>query len=95
MNKTELVAAFAAKTGKTKKEALAAVDTLLGIITAELQSEGEVAIPDFGKFHSKEVPEHQAVIPGTNKTVTVKAHRKAVFKPFSCIMYYSNKHERI
>lgn len=95
MNKTDFVAAFAAKTGTTKKEALIAVDTLLGIIAAELQAEREVVIPDFGKFYSKEVPEHQAVIPGTDKKVTVEAHRKVMFKPFSCIMYYSNKHERI
>lgn len=95
MNKKELVAAFAAKTGRSKREALADVNTLLGIIAAEMQAEREVVIQDFGKFYSKEVPEHQAFIPGTSRKVTVKAHRKAVFKPFSCIMYFSNKYERI
>ena len=50
MNKAELIAAVAAKTGDTKKVAEASVNAIVDVITEALKSEEKVQLVGFGSF---------------------------------------------
>lgn len=54
MNKTELITAMAAKSGLTKKEAGAALASLIGGIVEALKAGERVAIPSLGTFEVRE-----------------------------------------
>ncbi len=50
MNKSELVAAVADKTGMTKTDATSAVDAVFDAVQQELKDGGEVRLIGFGSF---------------------------------------------
>ena len=50
MNKTELIAAVAEKTGMSKKDTEAVIAATLGTITAALHEEEKVQLMGFGSF---------------------------------------------
>jgi DNA-binding protein HU-beta len=54
MNKTELAAAVAASTGKTKADVAAIISATLDAVQAELARGGEVALVGFGTFKTAE-----------------------------------------
>lgn len=93
MNRTELIAAVADRTGSTKSHAAQMVDTVLGIIADRLTEEREeVAIADFGRFYIKQKPERQGINPQTGEKITIEAKEKIAFKASTSIEYYSRKH---
>lgn len=93
MNKTELIAAVAAKTETSKAQAAKLVDSVLGTIAdAVCGDDAELAIPDFGRFFVKHVPERQGINPSTKEKITIEAHDKVVFKPSDNLSIYSRKH---
>ena len=53
MNKTELIAAVAEKTGLSKKDTEAVISATLGTITAALHEEEKVQLMGFGSFEVK------------------------------------------
>ena len=53
MNKTELIAAVAEKTGLSKKDTEAAVNATLLTITETLKAEEKVQLVGFGSFETK------------------------------------------
>ena len=92
MNKTQLVAAIAAKADLTKAEAAKYLNTVLGVVADTLSANEEIAVPDFGKFVIKHVPERQGINPATKEKITIEAHDKIVFKAFDNLSIYSRKH---
>lgn len=93
MNKTQLTAAVAEKAGITKSHAERCVNAVLGAIADNLtEGEGEVSVPDFGRFYVKQVPARTGVNPGTGEKIAIPAHEKVVFKPSDNMAYYSRKH---
>lgn len=95
MNKTQLTAEVARRTETSKAQAAKMVDTVLGVIADNLtadEGDGEVALPDFGRFFIKSVPERQAFNPATREPITVEAHDKVVFKPSANLEIFSRKH---
>lgn len=92
MNKTQLVAAIAAKADITKAEAAKYLNTVLGVVADTLSANEEIAVPDFGKFVIKHVPERNGINPTTKEKITIKAHDKIVFKPYENLRIYSRKH---
>lgn len=93
MNRTELIAAVADRTGSTKSHAAQMVDTVLGVIADRLTEEHEeVAIADFGRFYIKQHPERQGINPQTGEKITIEAKEKIAFKASTSIEYYSRKH---
>ncbi|MGG6281789.1 HU family DNA-binding protein [Leptolyngbya sp. AN03gr2] len=81
MNKSELVAAIAERTGKTKKDTNQFVDALLAVIKEELTAERKVNLSGFGKFETVQRKERRARNPKTGVSVTVPARRTVVFRP--------------
>ena len=92
MNKTQLVAAIAAKADITKAEAAKYLNTVLGVVADTLSANEEIAVPDFGKFVIKHVTERQGINPATKEKITIEAHDKIVFKAFDNLSIYSRKH---
>ena len=93
MNKTQLTAIVAEKTGISKADAAKYVNAVLGTIADTLtEGDKEVAIPDFGRFLVKSVPERQGINPATKEAITIPAHEKVTFKASDNLNIFSRKH---
>lgn len=93
MNKTQIVAAFAEKAGITKTDASKFFNALMGVMADNIvEGDGEISIPDFGRFFIKHVAERQGVNPATGEKITIAARDKVVFKASDSLPYFSRKH---
>lgn len=93
MNKNDIVATLAEKAGITKTDAAKYFHAVMGIMADNMvEGDGEVAIPDFGRFFIKHQPERQGVNPATGEKITIEARDKIVFKPSDNMCYYTRKH---
>ena len=93
MNRAQLTALVAEKTGATKAQASVYVNAVLGTIADNIcDGDGEVAIPDFGRVYVKSVPARTGVNPATGEKIEIEAHDKVVFKCSDNIAIYSRKH---
>ena len=80
MNKTELIAAVAAKTGATRKDTEVMVNTMLDVITEELSAGGRVQLVGFGAFETKHREPRIGRNPKTREAVEIPATTVPVFK---------------
>ncbi|MDR1629997.1 MAG: HU family DNA-binding protein [Oscillospiraceae bacterium] len=80
MNKTELIQAVAEKESLSKKDADAAVNAVLSVITDTLASGGSVQVVGFGTFEIRQRAEKQGRNPKTGETITVPAAKVPAFK---------------
>ena len=80
MNKTELIAAIATKTGMTKKDAGAALDVVLGTVTKALKSNDKVQIIGFGTFEVRKRAASVGKNPQTGADVKIPATKVPGFK---------------
>lgn len=80
MNRAQLAAAAAKKTGITTAAAQQLIEACEETILERLRGGDQVNLQGFGCFSSKETQEHISSNPGTGERVTVKAGRKPVFR---------------
>ena len=80
MNKSELVAAVAAKAGMSKVAAADAVNAVVASISESLIKGEPVMLIGFGSFYVKENPAHEGVNPATGKKIHLAAKKVAKFK---------------
>ena len=80
MNKTELVAAVAAKAEMSKKDAEAAVTATFDAITAALAEGDKVALVGFGTFAVKERAARTGLNPQTKEKIEIAASKAPAFK---------------
>ena len=80
MNKTELVAAVAAKAEISKKDAEAAVTATFDVITAALAEGDKVALVGFGTFAVKERAARTGLNPQTKEKIEIAASKAPAFK---------------
>lgn len=80
MNKTELVAAIAAKEGIEKKCAEKSVNAVISAITDALANGDKVQLVGFGTFEVRDRAEKVARNPRTNEAITVPATKVPAFK---------------
>ena len=80
MNKNDLIAAVAEKTGLTKAQAGEAVDATLDAITGTLKGGGEVRIIGFGNFSVSERAASEGRNPRTGETIQIPASKTPKFK---------------
>jgi DNA-binding protein HU-beta len=81
MTKSELVAAIAEKAGIRKKDAEAALNAFIEVVTETLKKGDKVEIRGFGTFLMKERAPRVARNPKTGEKVTVPAKLVPAFKP--------------
>lgn len=80
MNKTELVAAVAAKAEISKKDADKAVAAVIDSVTEALKAGDKVQLIGFGTFEVRERAAKEARNPKTGETIKVPATKVPAFK---------------
>ena len=80
MNKTELIAAVAEKTGLTKKDAERVINATVDTITASLVAGDKVQVSGFGGFEVKAREARVGRNPRTKETIQIPATRLPAFK---------------
>lgn len=80
MNKAELIATVAEKSGLSKKDSELAVNAVFESIAESLKAGDKVSLVGFGIFDVKERAERMCKIPGTDESVLSPATRVPVFK---------------
>ena len=80
MNKSELIAAIAAKTGETKKNAEASLNAFIDVITEELQKGDKVQLVGFGSFEVRKRAARKGRNPQTKEEIKIPASKAPVFK---------------
>ena len=80
MNKTELVAAMAEKTGLSKKDAESALKAFIDTVTDELKADGKVQLVGFGTFETSKRAAREGRNPQTGKTMKIEACKAPKFK---------------
>ena len=80
MNKAELIAAVAEKSGLSKKDSEAAVTAVLDVITAALKDGDKVQLVGFGSFEVKSRAARTGRNPKTKETIEIPASKVPVFK---------------
>ena len=80
MNKTELVASVAEKTGLTKKDAEKAVNALFDSVQDALTAGDKVQMIGFGTFEVKKRAARKGRNPRTGQDIEIPASKNPVFK---------------
>ena len=80
MNKGDLAAAVAEKTGMTKKASTEAIDALFATITEALAKKEKVQIIGFGTFETRERSERTGRNPSTGAEMKIPASTAPAFK---------------
>ncbi len=80
MNKAELIAAIAAKTGDTKKGAEASVNAFVDVITEALIEGDKVQLVGFGSFEVRKRAARKGRNPQTKEEIKIPASKAPVFK---------------
>lgn len=80
MNKNELIAAVAAKTGTTKKDAGTVINATLDVIVGALSEQEAVHLVGFGTFDVKKREARTGLNPKTKQKIDIPASKAPVFK---------------
>ena len=80
MNKAELIAAIAAKTGDTKKAAEASVNAFVEVVTDALVEGEKVQLVGFGSFEVRKRAARKGRNPQTKEEIKIPASKAPVFK---------------
>ena len=91
MNKTELAASVAEKTGLAKKDAAAAVQAFTDVISEELKKGEKVQIVGFGTFEVSERAAREGRNPQTGETMKIEASKAPKFKAGKALKDAVNK----
>lgn len=85
MNKNELIAHVADKTGSSKTDATAALDAILDGIADQLAAGNQVVLSGFGTFETRERAARTGRNPQTGESIDIAASTSAAFKPAAAL----------
>ena len=91
MNKAELIAAIAAKTGDTKKAAEASVNAFIETVTNALKEGDKVQLVGFGSFEVRKRAARKGRNPQTKEEIKIPASKAPVFKAGKALKDLVNK----
>lgn len=80
MNKTELIAAIAEKTGLSKKDAEKAVKAFTDVVSEELKKGEKIQLVGFGTFEVADRPARDGRNPKTGEPMPIPASKAPKFK---------------
>ena len=80
MNKSDLIAAIAAKTGETKKSAEATLNAFTEVVTEALVKGDKVQLVGFGSFEVRKRAARKGRNPQTKEEIKIPASKAPVFK---------------
>ena len=81
MNKTELIAQVAEKTGLSKKDTESIINAAVDTIAATMAQGDKVQLSGFGIFEVKDPQARVGRNPKTKEAIEIPASRQPVFKP--------------
>lgn len=81
MNKKDLIAQVAERTGFTKVDSKAVVDAVFDTVAESLAKGDTVALLGFGTFQVADRPARQGVNPRTHEKIEIAAKKAVKFKP--------------
>ena len=81
MNKTDLIALTAERTGLTKKDTERVINAALDLITAQLRQGNKVQLSGFGTFEVKHREARVGRNPVTREAVKIPEGKVPTFKP--------------
>jgi DNA-binding protein HU-beta len=79
VTKSDFVDQLAAKTGFTKKDAGAAVDAFIEVVTESLESGDDVQFTGFGKFYVQQRDAREGINPQTKQKIKIAATKVPKF----------------
>ena len=91
MNKSDLIAAIAAKTGETKKDAEATVTAFIDVVTESLAKGEKVQLVGFGSFEVRKRAARKGRNPQTKEEIKIPASKAPVFKAGKALKDLVNK----
>ena len=91
MNKAELVAAMAAKTELSKKDAEAALKAFTEVVSEELKKGNKIQLVGFGTFEVPERAAREGRNPQTGATLKIAASKAPKFKAGKALKDEINK----
>ena len=91
MNRADLIAAIAAKTGETKKSAEASVNAFVDVITESLVEGDKVQLVGFGSFEVRKRAARKGRNPQTKEEIKIPASKAPVFKAGKALKDLVNK----
>ncbi len=91
MNKSDLIAAMAAKTGETKKCAEASLDAFVSAVTESLKKGEKVQLVGFGSFEVRKRAARKGRNPQTKEEIKIPASKAPVFKAGKALKEVVNK----
>ena len=80
MNKVELIASIAEKTGLTKKDSEKALNAVICTLTGALAKEEKIAIAGFGTFEVRHKAARTGKNPQTGAAIKIAASKAPAFK---------------
>ena len=80
MNKSDLIAAVAAKTGETKKSAETSINAIVDVIAETLAKGDKIQLVGFGSFEVRSRAARNGRNPQTGKEMKIAAKKAPVFK---------------
>ncbi|MBO5412886.1 MAG: HU family DNA-binding protein [Clostridia bacterium] len=91
MNKSDLIAAIAAKTGETKKNAEASLNAFVEVVTETLVKGDKVQLVGFGSFEVRKRAARKGRNPQTKEEIKIPASKAPVFKAGKALKDLVNK----
>mgnify|MGYP001861085830 CR=1 FL=1 len=91
MNKSDLIAAIAAKTGETKKDAEATLNAFIDVVTEALVKGDKVQLVGFGSFEVRKRAARKGRNPQTKEEIKIPASKAPVFKAGKALKELVNK----
>ncbi len=91
MNKSDLIAAIAAKTGDTKKNAETTVNAFVDVVTESLVKGDKVQLVGFGSFEVRKRAARKGRNPQTKEEIKIPASKAPVFKAGKALKDLVNK----
>ena len=91
MNKSDLIAAMAAKTGSTKKDAEATLNAFVDVVTDSLVKGEKVQWVGFGSFEVRKRAARKGRNPQTKEEIKIPASKAPVFKAGKALKDIVNK----
>ena len=91
MNKSDLIAAIAAKTGSTKKDAEATLNAFVDVVTESLVKGDKVQLVGFGSFEVRKRAARKGRNPRTKEEIKIPASKAPVFKAGKALKDLVNK----
>ncbi|CDD16634.1 MAG: HU family DNA-binding protein [Clostridia bacterium] len=91
MNKSELIAAIATKTGETKKDAEATLNAFVNVVSETLAKGDKVQLVGFGSFEVRKRAARKGRNPQTKEEIKIPASKAPVFKAGKALKDLVNK----